>query len=139
MTDTWSAPLPYHAVEELAVAYSNRVAGLPEATTTQPSYVMGGVFLVAVLLVWGVIIVRLRARRARMARSDKYPTAQPSDPDIQITKREREILELISAGNSTKEIAKTLGISPKTVEFHRANLLKKYGARTSSQLVAMAT
>ena len=37
------------------------------------------------------------------------------------------------------EIARKLGISPKTVEFHRANLLKKYEARSSSQLIALAS
>ena len=61
------------------------------------------------------------------------------DSAVQMTRREQEIFDLIAQGLSSKEIARKLSISPKAVEFHRANLLKKFGARTSSQMVAMAT
>ena len=46
----------------------------------------------------------------------------------------------LGAGKTTltKGIAKALGISPKTVEFHRSNLLKKYDAKSSLQLVKLA-
>lgn len=52
--------------------------------------------------------------------------------------REKETLELVVAGNSSKEIARTLGISYKTVEAHRARVMKKLGARTSSDLVHLS-
>ena len=42
-----------------------------------------------------------------------------------LTRREREILQLISEGNSTKQIARRLFISPKTVEAHRLRMMKK--------------
>jgi len=42
-----------------------------------------------------------------------------------LTRREREILQLISEGNNTKEIARRLFISPKTVEAHRLRMMKK--------------
>jgi DNA-binding CsgD family transcriptional regulator len=42
-----------------------------------------------------------------------------------LTPRERVALAQIIRGNSSKEAARTLGISPRTVDFHRANLLKK--------------
>jgi two-component system, LuxR family, sensor histidine kinase TtrS len=49
------------------------------------------------------------------------------------------VLDLIAQGYSSKEIALQLDISPKTVEFHRANLLRKFEARSATQLVALAT
>jgi DNA-binding CsgD family transcriptional regulator len=38
-------------------------------------------------------------------------------------------------GASSKEAARTFGVSPRTVDFHRANLLKKLGARSAADLV----
>ena len=56
-----------------------------------------------------------------------------------LTSREREILELICSGKQTRAIAGALGISPKTVEFHRTNLLHKTEAGTMAHLVQIAT
>jgi len=42
-----------------------------------------------------------------------------------ITKREREVLTCVAAGQTTKAIARNLGVSPKTVAKHRANLMHK--------------
>ncbi|MEJ5102548.1 LuxR C-terminal-related transcriptional regulator [Chryseobacterium sp. MYb328] len=53
-----------------------------------------------------------------------------------ITKREKEILRLISQGFTTPEIAKKLFISYSTVENHKSNLRKKTGTKTSSALIA---
>jgi DNA-binding CsgD family transcriptional regulator len=52
-----------------------------------------------------------------------------------LTPRERTILAEIVRGHSSKEVARSLGISPRTVEFHRANLLKKFGAKNTAELV----
>lgn len=49
-------------------------------------------------------------------------------PDDLLTAREREVLQLVAEGMTTKEIASTLDISGKTVESHRANLMEKLGA-----------
>lgn len=45
-----------------------------------------------------------------------------------LSRREREVLELLSAGCSNKEIARNLEISPRTVEIHRGNMMAKLGA-----------
>ena len=45
-----------------------------------------------------------------------------------LSRREREVLELLSAGCSNKEIARRLEISPRTVEIHRGNMMAKLGA-----------
>jgi DNA-binding CsgD family transcriptional regulator len=52
-----------------------------------------------------------------------------------LTKRENEILDYISKGFSTKQIAAALGISELTIDTHRKNMLRKSGARTSAELV----
>ncbi|MGR3375861.1 response regulator transcription factor [Salipiger abyssi] len=57
---------------------------------------------------------------------------------MQLTRRERQILKLVSRGLSSKEIAAELGVSPKTVEFHRSNLLRKFHVRSAAQLVSVA-
>ena len=55
-------------------------------------------------------------------------------PKISLTGREAQILDLVCAGLTSKMIAKTLLISPRTVEMHRANLMRKTRARNFAQL-----
>jgi DNA-binding CsgD family transcriptional regulator len=52
-----------------------------------------------------------------------------------LTPRERVTLAQIVRGASSKEAARTLGISPRTIEFHRANVMQKLGARNTADLV----
>jgi FixJ family two-component response regulator len=52
-----------------------------------------------------------------------------------LTPREREVLQRISAGASNKEAGRQLGISPRTVEVHRARIMEKIGARNTADLV----
>ena len=56
----------------------------------------------------------------------------------QVTRREREILQLVAEGKTTKEIAAELGISIKTVEAHRTNIMRKLGMRSMSDMVRYA-
>jgi DNA-binding NarL/FixJ family response regulator len=55
-----------------------------------------------------------------------------------LTPREREILQLVAEGHTSAEIAARLGISPRTVEVHRANLLHKLGLRTQTDVIRYA-
>jgi len=55
-----------------------------------------------------------------------------------LTRREREVIKLIAEGNRTKEIAKYLSISPKTVEKHRTSLMKKLDLHSVSAVTAYA-
>jgi DNA-binding CsgD family transcriptional regulator len=52
-----------------------------------------------------------------------------------LTKREREVLSLISEGHSNKQGALQMGISPRTFESHRAEAMRKLGARNTADLV----
>jgi DNA-binding NarL/FixJ family response regulator len=56
----------------------------------------------------------------------------------EISKREIEILRLISLGCSTKDIANQLHVSNETVKSHRKNLLKKFSAKNSANLISKA-
>lgn len=55
-----------------------------------------------------------------------------------LTPREREVLELVISGEKNSEIAQRLGISTRTVETHRANLMRKFGVANVVQLVLAA-
>lgn len=53
----------------------------------------------------------------------------------ELTPREREIAALLVEGKTSKLIARDTGLSPRTVEMHRAKLMRKFSAATSSELV----
>jgi PAS domain S-box-containing protein len=53
-----------------------------------------------------------------------------------LTVREREIVRQLAAGQSSKQIARVLGISPRTVEGHRARIIRKVGASSASDMLA---
>lgn len=72
---------------------------------------------------------RRREAPPSKALSMHFPGREP------LTRREREVLELIAAGHSNKEAGRQLGISPRTIEDHRANIMKKLGARNATELV----
>jgi two-component system response regulator FixJ len=57
---------------------------------------------------------------------------------ITLTPREREVLEAMANGEQSKVIAWKLGLSTRTVEMHRSNILAKLHARNASQAVAIA-
>jgi FixJ family two-component response regulator len=52
-----------------------------------------------------------------------------------LTRREREVLAQFAGGASNKEAGRQLGISPRTIEDHRANIMKKLGARNAADLI----
>jgi len=66
------------------------------------------------------------------------PGERPSSAVSALTQREREVLKLIADGLSSKEIAAQLGVSLKTIESHRANLMDKLDIHKVSGLVRFA-
>ncbi|HEY5995570.1 MAG TPA: response regulator transcription factor [Candidatus Deferrimicrobiaceae bacterium] len=55
-----------------------------------------------------------------------------------LTARERQVVSLIAAGKSTREIAEELGIGVKTVETHRGHIMEKLGFRKTAQIAVYA-
>jgi DNA-binding NarL/FixJ family response regulator len=62
----------------------------------------------------------------------------PSSPTMLLSGREREIVQLLAEGNSNKKISAALGISLKTVETHRAMIMRKLGIKSITELVRYA-
>lgn len=65
-------------------------------------------------------------------------TTDRSSADTVLTNREREVLQLIAEGNSTKEIAARLTVSVKTVETHRRQIMEKLGIFSIAELTKYA-
>lgn len=64
--------------------------------------------------------------------------AKEPAPKVRLTPREREVLQLLAEGNSVKEAAATLNVSPRTIEFHRYNITDKLGLKTVAELARYA-
>jgi len=60
------------------------------------------------------------------------------DPDQRLTNREREIVKLIAEGRSSKEIGELLHISHRTVQNHRANVMRKLKLKRTADLIRFA-
>ena len=63
---------------------------------------------------------------------------RPEGYSSDLTSRQREILVLLAEGNTARHIAQQLNISMKTVEFHKANITRKVGVHTTSDLIKFA-
>ena len=65
------------------------------------------------------------------------PAPTPSQ-NVDLTSRQREVLQLVAEGRTIKEIAGILNVSPRTIEFHKTNLVKVLGVRTTAELTRYA-
>lgn len=108
---------------------------------------------VAGYLLKGAAVAELPLALASVMRGETYLTPRVSrtvvegmlgdaapgaDPLAGLTQRQREILQLIAEGRSTKEIAGILDVSVKTVETHRARLMERLGIHDVAGLVRFA-
>ncbi|MCS6325777.1 MAG: response regulator transcription factor [Nitrospira sp.] len=80
---------------------------------------------------------RTTKSRTKAIVADPIPLPRKRRPEA-LTTREQEILELIWTGFKNKEIAQRLKISVKTVEAHRANMMKKIRVSNTAQLLKAA-
>lgn len=85
-----------------------------------------GQFYVSPLLAKGVLDPLLHQQTA------------PASAQATLTLRQREVLQLVAEGQSLKEIASILCVSPKTVEFHKTRIAKQLGLRTTADLTKYA-
>lgn len=82
-------------------------------------------------------MTRAGKAKTRPSLVDLSPPPRKKRPES-LTSREQEILELIWAGFKNKEIGQRLKISVKTVEAHRANMMKKMRVSNTAQLLKTA-
>lgn len=89
--------------------------------------------------------VELEAALSALRRGDRYlsprvsetleQTSRGDEDTPALSPRQREVLRLIALGRATKEIAYQLGLSPKTIETHRAQIMERLGIREVAGLV----
>lgn len=113
------------AVEAGAAAYVVKSARSCELFDAIDAVRSGGSYLSPSIAHWAVAAIT-------------QPAARPGSRGNRLTAREHEVLELVAAGLSTKEIAATLQVSSKTVEAHRAKLMAKLKVHRASGLVRAA-
>jgi FixJ family two-component response regulator len=86
------------------------------------------------------VVARVReaiaAWERRAARTESNGPLKANFPGRErLTPRELEVLSLIASGASNKEAGRQLGISPRTIEVHRARIMEKLGAKNAADLV----
>ena len=89
-----------------------------------------------------------QARRGRLYVSPEFgadviesvraAAGKPARAPAALTERQRQILQLVAEGRQNKEMAEVLGVSVKTVEFHRGRLMAKLNARSVAELTRYA-
>lgn len=67
-----------------------------------------------------------------------HPSRRHVKKTVELTARQREVLQLLAEGKSAKEIAGVLGISSRTVETHKYNIMDDLGVKTTAELVQHA-
>jgi DNA-binding NarL/FixJ family response regulator len=70
--------------------------------------------------------------------AEVFQLTENGDPAQFVTARQREILQLLAEGCSAKAIAQTLGISARTVEFHKYNMMEAFDVHSAAELVLFA-
>jgi two-component system response regulator NreC len=115
-------PYVLEAMQAGAVGYVLKTQAALDIVQAIRDVVQGGIYLSP--RVFRAVV------QAHLARSDLPPAP--------MTSREREILQLIAEGETTKEIASRLGLSVKTVESHRINLMRKLDIHETATLVRYA-
>lgn len=70
--------------------------------------------------------------------NQEFSNKQNTVVNFELTKREKEIIELISAGYNNKEIAEKINLSTSTVDVHRYNILKKMNVKNTAEMIMKA-
>lgn len=81
--------------------------------------------------------IRQAMDRDAEARRESQERSQVQERLARLTEREREVLELVAAGRHNREIAASLGISPRTVEVYKARMMEKLQVRRLPDLVRL--
>ena len=132
----WVAPLSYQPVRELLNAFRTARRERDGESVWLLVLMVVAVAAAAFAAAWA-----WRSRQTEKALAAAIPgnvSAEERARFADLTRRELQVLACLCEGLSSKEIAQRLGIAPKTVEFHRANLLKKTGFSSTTRMVSVA-
>ena len=121
----------FRAIEDGADGYILKDASATELLLAVRS-VLGGERFLSAAVATQVVTAFLKGKRMR----DEPP--RPRSPLESLSTREREVLKLVAEGYRSREIGEFLYISDKTVEKHRANLMRKLGVNSAVALTAFA-
>jgi FixJ family two-component response regulator len=116
------------------------ITGYPEWSTAVRALKTGAVdFIQKPIFSDQLLLDRIRQaiETDRQTRDLEAQRAEVAARVAQLTTRERQVMELVVAGKPNKLIAADLGLSPKTVEVHRANVMKKMAADSLAELVRL--
>ena len=86
----------------------------------------------------GVLIASIEAVLSKGPQADLRAAAQASQQLSSLSHRERQVLERLLAGRLNKQIASDLGLSVRTVEVHRARMMKRLGVRHLSEAIRLS-
>lgn len=117
----------YRALEAGASGYILKEADREELDLAIRSVMRGDVYLSP------AVSDRVVARYLKKGDEDL-----PMSPLELLTPRQREVLQMVAAGNTTRKIADKLDLSPKTVETHRSDIMERLGIRDVAGLVRFA-
>ena len=81
-------------------------------------------------------LMAMAERERSEARARREPEGRPAERVL--TARLQQVLELVARGQSSKQIARALGLRSRTVESHRTNAIRRLGVRTTGELVSEA-
>lgn len=108
--------------------------GMPEELCSAVEQIRSG----ETFLGSGVHLHKTRRQQAKNLLAQRYTVEDPFLKKYSLTKRELEILQLITQAMSNKEIGKMLYISDQTVSVHRKNIMRKLGVSNTAGLIKVA-
>jgi DNA-binding NarL/FixJ family response regulator len=118
-----SEPYVMEALRSGAVAYVLKDASADELVQAVRAVASGRRYLSPAL-----------SERAVDTYVQKAREAEPATHEV-LTSREREVLQLVAEGYTASDIGARLGLSPRTVETHRASVMRKLGLHTRTDLI----
>lgn len=81
------------------------------------------------------VVIR-HLKNGKNAELDQTLNSTTSPSNVQLSKREKEIIDLIATGKNSKQTADELGVSVRTVDAHRLNILRKYAVNSMDEVLA---
>ncbi len=117
-----------------ATGYLTKQAAADELVAAIRAVAEGQVYLQPALARW---LLEDYLRLSVQAPPEEGKTEETKNPQ-NLSKRERQVLELVAQGNTTPTISEKLGISPKTVARHRERIMSKLKMHSSTELVKFA-